>query len=316
MMSGCFRNPFVWTLLASFAAGGLWHSLPRDEIHREIEYSALPTSVKTRHHARPRPELGDPVGDYTIRCAKGISPQEIRWILEDFESAGLDLGARPTTREVYLELRRQQHHWYRAALTDGLAMTAEQSAQARDKLARYFERAKMEFLSGLNVGARPLAHYGTTWLDITGTGAIGLLISPDLWLFDPKARAMPWDLCDLSQAQEKITWKSWYDSRRTQDPHRFAGDSTFLLAEPTISANYGNPKPLMPLLLSANGILPFLSNQKFKPADNPLLTHRDASAVGLMTQIQSLHPAQLKILLLLQPAMAVQIRDALTSANL
>lgn len=316
MMPGCFRNPFVWMLFATFAAGGLWRSLPREETHRENRHGALPISLKTRHHARQPPELGDPVGDYTTRCANGISLQEIRWILEDFESAGLDLGIHPTTREVFLELRRQQHRWYRAALTDGLTLTAEQSEQARDKLAKYFERARMEFLSGLNVGARPLAHYGTTWLDITGTGAIGLLISPDLWLFDPKARAMPWDLCDLSPAQEKITWKSWYDSRRTQDPHRFAGDAAFLLPEPTTSAKYGDQTPVIPVLLSANGILPFLSNQRFKPADNPLLTHRDTSAVRLMAQIQSLHPAQLKILLLLQPAMAVQIRDAMTTANL
>jgi hypothetical protein len=307
-MSKHLKNSTAWIVFASFAtAAAIWQAQISVATDLKARHQTLPPPQKTRHAIRPLPVpwSGDFVGDYTRRCQTGLTERQIGWIIEDFKTAGLDQGIRVAPREEYLAQRQAQHRWYHDALAEGLRLTPEQSAQASARLAERFDQAKADFIEALATAPRPFEHQGK-WYVVTGTAPIELLISPKLWMLDPAAGLMPWDLCQLAPGQEQITWKRWYENQEDE--------ASFLLPRPVITDGYGFQNLAPARLLAANSILPFLSGQEFKPAADPLVTGTD-QAVDLVSQVKTLHPAQLKILLLLEPAMAVQIEQALEIAS-
>ncbi len=301
-MSKPLRNSLAWIVFATFAtAAAFWQAQVSVANDLKARHQTPPPPLKTRHAVRPPAVPWS--GDYAARCETGLTERQIGWIIEDFKIAGLDQGIRVAPREEYLAQRRTQHRWYRDALADGLRLTPEQSAQATARLAERFDLAKADFIEALTIAPRSFEHQGK-WYVVTGTAPIELLISPKLWILDPAAGLMPWDLCQLTPGQEKITWKRWYGNQ--------ADEASFLLPRPVITGGYGFQNLAPARLLAANSILPFLVGQQFKPAADPLAT--DHAAADLVSQIKTLHPAQLKILLLLEPAMAVQIEQALELA--
>lgn len=304
-MSKPLRNSLAWIVFATFAtAAAIWQAQVSVANERKARHQTPPPPLKTRHAIRPPavPWSGDLVGDYTARCRNGLTERQIGWIIEDFKIAGLDQGIRVAPREEYLAQRQAQHRWYLDALADGLHLTPEQSAHATAKLAERFDLTKADFIEALTAGPRPFEHNGN-WYEVTGMEPIERLVSAKRWLTDDNGPSMPWNLCQLTPAQEEITWKQWYETK--------ADRPSFLLPKPVFPGGYGFQNLAPARLLAANSILPFLVGQEFKPAADPLATHTDESAADLLSQIRTLHPAQLKILLLLEPAMAVQIEQAL-----
>ena len=239
-----------------------------------------------------------------------MAREEIAWIIDDFKAAQLDPARNATTRDQCLTHRRSQHRWYLEALGDALSLSPVQAAEARRRLAQNFEQAASMFIASLG-RSHAIRSAEETCIDTFENQTIRDLVSAGHWLFDPSIPALPWDLCDLTPKQETITWKHWHDQPSDPDDPDNSTNPNFLLPKPDcvgiLSVRHLAPASLMP----ANQILPFLTNQNFIEASNPLETLTDISAIELIAQIRALHPSQLKILLLLKPAMAFQIEDAL-----
>ena len=148
----------------------------------------LPGKTSERTSGDERPV--DVVEDYLARCKKGMTAQEVRWIVEDFQSAGLDEGSGSLADELNailsplvdvndtakldelqihgetaallkvkgLKLARLQQQWYASAVADGLRLTQLQ----QEELALNRERFVQERISAfLDLEEAPwLANYG------------------------------------------------------------------------------------------------------------------------------------------------------------
>ena len=301
-MTAHLKFPTIWSAFASVAIGTvIWQANIAAHANHPPEWDQPISPTRIRHlstHLRPSASADE---SYTMRCGMGITRAEISWIIDDFKAAKIDSTGQAATRDACFDLRRSQHKWYHDALVEALSLDRVQSRQAMQRLNQNLVQAASIFIEALNSAQHPRSA-GKTCIDTLESQTIHEFISADQWLFDSTIPAQPWNLCTLTLKQEEVTWKQWQENK---------SNSSFLLPEPN-SIDILSVRRLLPAsLMSANIILPFLTNQKFKESGNPLETLTDDSAAELISQISALHPAQLKILLLLKPAMAAQIGDAL-----
>ncbi len=103
----------------------------------------------------------------------------------------------------------------------------------------------------------------------------------------------PWNLCDPTPAQEEITRKC--------------------IPEPW--TNETSIPPNAAKFRSAGTVFPFSDPLPFPTDENPLEMQVDHSAELLISQICCLHPVQLKMLLLFEPARTMQIHQAMEFAE-
>jgi hypothetical protein len=330
-MNKDLRNTLAWIVCATGIMGAaIWQAQVSIALDLKARNQSLPPPLKTRFAIRPPTETwaGDPVADYIARCEKGLTDQEIGWIIEDFQNAGLDIDI--TTELSWAELfnlRSTQHRWYHDALVDGLRLSSEQSAEVTGKLSELFDLAKADFVEAS--GRPQLKEINGIWIHSSDSLASDLT-SASAWLmnlddpYDPQADMpdyKPWNLCSLTQDQQQITWKSLYDidtnasAEDLQDSNASLDTETmrhqdgleFLLSYPTISGGSLSVREY----LSANFIFPFSKHQSF-PTDQDL---HDKSGIPLLPKVRLLHPAQLKTLLLFNPTWAGKIQLALNSAS-
>ncbi|MCX8497639.1 MAG: hypothetical protein ORN51_15775 [Akkermansiaceae bacterium] len=301
-MSAHFKIPTLWSAFASMAIStAIWQA--NVAVHANQSLGKIqPISPIRIHRLSTHSKLSVSADEaYTIRCGMGITRAEIGWIIDDFKAVGIDSSEQAVTRDACLTLRRSQQKWYHDALVEALSLDRVQSRQAMQRLNQNLVQAASIFIESLDRSQHPRSAEESC-IDTLETQTIREFISADHWLFDPRISAQSWNLCTLTPEQEKITWKQWQENRSNR---------CFLLPEPNciniLSVRRLSPTSLMP----ANMIFPFLTNQTFKESSNPLEILTDDSAAELISQISVLHPAQLKILLLLKPAMATQIGDAL-----
>jgi hypothetical protein len=234
---------FALAFLVTLAA--IWQA--QVTVAREvIARSQLPPPpVKTRHAVRPT-TTASPALDYTTRKNRGLTDQEIGWIVEDFQSAGLDLGIRAAHEEEYLAQRQAQDRWYRDALVEAWSLTPEQSAQVTAKLAELYGEAKASFIDSLAAGPPPIEVDGK-WYRITSAEPIHQLIDVNRRLHDHDSSFMPWNLVALPAK-----------SKESSDP--FTTD--LLLPRSTPSPEQKGIEVTLP---SADGILPQI--RKLHPAE-------------------------------------------------
>jgi hypothetical protein len=326
----------IWLLLAFFLTfAGFWQAKVVVAQDSHPQHRQLPPPAKTKFATRPPPEVfaGDVVADYIARCEKGMTDQEIGWILEDFRNAGLDQNITATTpSEILFKLRGDQHQWYLNALKDGFRLSAEQVSQAAKKLgdnlavstARYSEEAAAAaaYLAEPEVKKMYDSDYDPAEIEREQ------LIMPGSWLQDGALSGekfwgdtlMPWNLCTLSHQQEKITWHEWFklanqdwDGDQRPALKSQPGSPSFMLTEPLINrTDYFVPS----VPYGANYIFPLIRSQKieshidvrdpdFQP-DNPGI---------LLASLRALHPAQFKALLLMHSFYADRIRAALETES-
>jgi hypothetical protein len=281
-----------------------------------------PPPVKTRRVVRPVPVQSNenPVADYIARCEKGLTDQEIGWILEDFRNSGVNgellFDEKPHKKEDYLSCRAAHHRWYRDTLVDGLRLSPEQSEQIARKLAEYFAEAKDEFLK-------------TTASEPESVEPYANMAIVDFWLLDPTYKYHPWNLCDLTQEQEKITWKHFFEIVKSRENLGFQDRPTFPdnkeQALTTGGPLFLRPGPVepekpdatenLPKYWYANLIFPFLTQQDFGFRDPSAFDHPIVPHETLLESIRRLHPAQLKTLLLLCPYLVELIQRDLEIAK-
>jgi len=296
-------------------------------------HKTLPPPGKTKRAARSpaTPFHGDPAADYIARCEKGITDREIIWIIEDFQNAGLamDLLGKDffhRTRDEltgrqkeFFDRRAAQFHWYHDALVDGLRLNPAQSSQVSKTLSKSLDLAKAEFDETFNA---PLSSHErdaeVEWETTAASKPMEKLITGKSWIFDEKL-IMPWDLCSLTLAQEKLTWKSWVDkTSEEKSTIENQGEAAIgkahdplsrILPYPLQLGELGSTHLLPPVyFLWPNLILPFLNQQKFLPIED-LLENQPADV--FLAEIRALHPAQLKLLLLFEPERSAEILRAL-----
>ncbi|MEY3898758.1 MAG: hypothetical protein RLZZ214_4280 [Verrucomicrobiota bacterium] len=296
-MNRNFQLTLAWFFLAFLVTGGaIWQAqiaVAREVANRQRE---LPPPLKTRSGVRPAPSSA-PVADYASRRAKGLTDREIGWIVEDFQTAGLDLGIRVAPKEAYLAQRKAQDRWYHAALVDAWSLTPEQAAQVAGKLAELYNQAKADFIEALTAGPRPFEHNGK-WYNITSADPIHRLIDANLRLQDPAGSFLPWNLCKMAPERHPDPSAKKIDLTIRGTPAE-ASESVDLTAPVRIAT-------ATPSLITVDQLLPQSAVSPQEDAIQVLPEDR-----GLLAQLRKLHPVQLKLLLLIAPEKVREIQSAL-----
>ncbi|GAA5118328.1 hypothetical protein GCM10023212_08630 [Luteolibacter yonseiensis] len=330
----------AWILLASLIMGiALWQAQVVVAREAASQHKNLPPPTNTRHAIRAGPATADidPVADYIARCEKGMTVQEIRWVLTDFENAGLAGGktSDEMTEAEAAAYHKAQRHWYLRCLAQGLNLSSEQKKEASDmmvKLARETYRSHLEYLkNGKETGEQPLPDHTITiegidlkFLNLTMGHEFGRSKALQSWL--------PWKFCKLTPPQASLTWKYGHDiafpdqsnpnridvtldQPELSDPHQLAkktGGPVFHVSNPINNSSIGIPI----WLNAANKIHPLLATQKLADnSDNPDAFFEEMDPKKFIPQLRALHPVQLKMALLLDADISGKIREALESCG-
>lgn len=269
------------------------------------------TKVRDRS-AIALPLLGKDLGeDYAARCKKGMTPLEVRWIVEDFKGEGLDDGPGSLTEAMQtiaaegpewvereensdrLEklsglLGGRQRAWYRSALSDALRLDDTQRQELKKAVSEAYQDDWDNFESSRKTAKDQL-------YPVFKDAPYQDLLEACDWLGSD--RYAPWILCELSAEQLGITrYKAVKDRQLAAIGSGSAEDAPSWLdlkplhlvttEELSFEEVFGQEKR------DAEAVFPFTEEQKI-PDEGKLLD----LAVRL-------HPAQLKMLLLLDPKRA------------
>ena len=300
-------------------------------LNRAGSVKMKPTKVRERPAAPEPRNTGEVAEEFAARCRKGMTSLEIRWLVEDFRGAELDEGpgslierigsiidqfphwaplsegATEKLERLIDQLAARQRSWYCSALTDALRLDAKQRAEMKGKLARIQqeERENLE-QSRADSGKGGI---GIPFQGITGDPLHDRLITAGEWLADE--RNSPWSLCELTRSQLSITRHgdvvreqlNIISSESGSDP---AIPSWFALRPAAFATTAGGGRAAFDVETvkqEAEAIFPFIPAQV------------SANDDGLVELVKRLHPAQLKILLLLEPGLAGRLADELEKSG-
>lgn len=251
---------------------------------------------------------------------------EIRWLVEDFEEAGLGEGqgslmermegiidevpywtplsdgATEKLERLIDQLAARQRSWYCSALTDALRLDAKQFSDVKSKLTR-IQQEERESLEQ----SRARGEKGG--IGITGNPLHDRLITPGEWLADE--RYSPWSLCELTRSQLRITRHGDVVSEQLNIISSESG------AEPAIPSWF-ELRPTAFATTASEGREAFDMEAVKREAEAifPLIPAQvPANADGLVDLVKHLHPAQVKILLLLEPGLAGQLTEELEKSG-
>jgi len=91
-----FKKTLTWVGLATSVMGlALWQAQLVVTREQKAHGSMVLPPTKIRHAERVSARsrvVGDAVTNYLTRESKGLSDRELGWILDDFQTAGLDIG--------------------------------------------------------------------------------------------------------------------------------------------------------------------------------------------------------------------------------
>ncbi|MEO7098366.1 MAG: hypothetical protein ABI162_03310 [Luteolibacter sp.] len=311
-MNKDLRNTLVWMVFATAIVGiAFWQAQITMAKEIAAKNKVLPSPAKTRHAIRPAPATftGDPAADYIERCEKGLTDQEIDWIIEDFENAGLDRYYQNLKEDPkgLIAFRAAQQRWYHDILVDGLRLTPDQSARVQNRLSELFVTAQSQF-------QRDLDNYASAPdRDTKNPDPIfGHLAAPYSWLIN-HPDFQPWNLCTLTPDQEKITWKFFStlleksNSKPSSTPLPDNHQQASITGGPLFLYSSNLPPDIDKMIIrhqwmdEVNKVLPLLSCQNFPPQ------HPNGSEQEILTDVRHFHPAQLKLLLLISPSVAGRI---------
>jgi len=179
---------------------------------------------KTSERTPRGEEAVDVVEDYLARCKKGMTAKEVRWIVEDFQRAGLDWegelvtelkqifelmrregrqAPRPQERKRIESLAKQlgqrQRKWFGDTLAAALKLDLKQQREMREGLATGLEKDWVEVVrereegEALEAGGE-MNYFGQSiyYLDLI-----------ENWMDKPEYA--PWNLTSLTEAQLSLT---------------------------------------------------------------------------------------------------------------
>jgi hypothetical protein len=318
----------IWLLLAFFLTfAGFWQAKVVVARDSQAKHRELPPAAKTKHAIRPPPQLfsGDVVADYVARCEKGMTDQEIGWILEDFRNAGLSLDWRnpEVTLEAVLHHRKSLDRWYHDALVDGLRLSPEQSAEVAKHLDELVEQLKHPYPAATGSTPKPAEDQPDHIESIDE--------DKREWLGDPSGSMIhfgsfptatpyyPWKLCQLTSEQEKLTWKQLFLVFEGANHEELSEETAGLSGGPLFrQEDFYNGYPIDESLrlqsYMPNLIFPLLARQKLianNDPDAPFSEPSDPPGLSALENVRLLHPCQLKVLLLFNPGFAPMLQSQL-----
>lgn len=257
--------------------------------------------METKFHRRDRPGT-DPEAAYIAQAKRGMTEREVRWIVSDFEA----IGTRPASGKAG-DLRafwERQNEWYLAALSEALSLTSAQKREVRASLKGSLDQTMDKFAK---------SKVGST------VPSVGMYAGI---YFEAKQcmRAVefaPWNLCELSEAQSALTleaeWRN--EAKATQNIQSgFNLDRTWFarlsvsMKEPAfgslISYEPGSTMNIPSFMpgITPGGIIDISTTFPLTP-DQKLADHLN----DVVAQAKILHPAQLRLGLLLNSSLAGSI---------
>ncbi len=286
-------------------------------------------AAPTKLHSDRRVPLGrvlpstDPIAAYLERSKRGMTDQEIRWMIEDFQTAGLDGGE----RSLKGTLRAKQQLWYLEALTEAFQLTPEQKSQARARMDELLKKDLEAFEQG--VGAVTEVREPTE--AIPDEAPVALYADATTWLL--KDAYAPWNLCDLSAEQSQLTLRRWKEAEKEKGLIKEVAEGSGEAAPFSLSAlvfpewvrshgiamqdptsgniiEYPPPSDLnsgCTLMGTARGGIIMISDIIPLTPDQKLADHR----YDVASQARLLQPAQLRVGLLLTPILSNTITQQL-----
>jgi hypothetical protein len=310
----------AWLMMALLLGlGGVWLAflvVTGGPVEKTLGPPLLPTKVSDRT-LREEPEV-DVVEDYLARCKKGMTAQEVRWVIEDFRNAGLDQGLSSASAAGFIRLRKAQQAWYLDLLADGLRLDPEQEQTAKEKLAGLLEETVAGFRKDLSEQASEPIEQNGRRVQVVDAAVIRRLIESKQWLTDE--RYAPWELCELTDEQKRVTWFRYIHYVRTLEPGDVEYDAERQWFDPD-GAGYTDPGSdsegnvgdfatgMAPDKVSGAGsIFPFGPSQEF-------VIRGDQMAGPIDFQATRCHPDQLKTLLLVKPDTASRLLEALDAVD-
>lgn len=228
----------------------------------------------------------DPVQAYAERAKRGLTDREIDAILREFRESGLD------DMEFFSgEARtRSRYDWYEAALADGLSISREQRVVAREKLDALLHQFEPPDLPS----------------------------SVGIQFWRPQSELAPWRLYELTPHQALLTGEEQFRELMGQmvQPEASSGLTVepdwIFLPPTTFDPQTGERTPVSTschketVRLSVPEILPLIPEQA---------AYVNQPGVTLLDQVRHLHPAQLRLSLLLNPYHARGIQHQLDSSK-
>jgi hypothetical protein len=312
----------VWLMLAlvlSFA--GIWLAL-RTAMGTAAARIAGPPVLPTKVSERPAPGRESPIAevveDYLERCRKGMTAREVRWIVEDFQKAGLDEGLRSAPPEAYIRQRKAQHAWYLGLLADGLRLDARQRETAGGRLAGLLDESAAAFRDAIEAEAgKPFEQEGRRFQVVAG-GVVSKLIDASQWLADE--RYAPWELCELTEEQLQLTWHPILE--RIHGSAEEFPDWLDVPSSSLVSFESGAVSLVedLPMKASKRGSVPVATTHletagSVFPVPDVSLPSGPAHESELIRELRSYHSSQLKLLLLLDPEAGDEIASELAKSN-
>ncbi len=344
-------NPIWLALALLFSVGACWLAMKATEGTILLgQAAAAPKETKTaKSTERAARKIGPQFSTeaYVERSRKGMTARQLRWIVEDFQSAGLDnpqvdkawqlvstfretaehekgpgwLGpdiSRVAKGEA-LELGWRQRAWYLDLLADGLSLDVWQKRQARERCSVRLLETEVNFLKDPasdeeeeDVQAQVPVQVPVQYHPIGDLPSYASLAEPTEWLEDQELA--PWKLVDLAEPQLRITWHAFRQPERLgggEEPPWFdpAAMQVLNLAIPGRPPAVEFPEGTYPKEIEgAAAIFPFITGQDFSP-------HRKGTAGPLESEAMGCHPAQLKTLLLLRPELASELMEELEESG-
>lgn len=207
LKSGSWKIGLAAVCLA--LALGLVFFLERDGNWRKGMESAGKTAPVTKPFPRDQERPGgrelptkNPREDFDAARNRGLTEQEVRWIIEDFMNLGIDNGTIALgSAKDYYKTRVRRHEWLLDAMTSGFALSAGQKDQASASLKAHGERDLAEFVEYVS-GIKSFEADGKEYRVVDGS-KVRKLTDASYWLRDPECA--PWNLTDLSEGQKDMT---------------------------------------------------------------------------------------------------------------
>lgn len=128
-------------------------------------------------------------------------------MIEDFQAAGLDQDE----TDLKGARRAKEQLWYLQAMTEALQLSPQQKAQAKGKMDALLAADVKTSEPGIaGVGKREL------FTRIPDATPVSPPADAKVWLFEDTYA--PWNLCDLTYEQDRLTMHEWRDAERKNKP--------------------------------------------------------------------------------------------------
>jgi hypothetical protein len=285
----------IWQIGVGSRGGGLLGGV--NEQGKDDAIAA--PGLGAKFHGRDRPEI-DPVTAYVEKAKRGMTEREIRRIISDFEA----IGFMPSSGnlDALREFREKQNDWYLTALGEALSLTSAQKREVWASLKESLDRT-MEVYAGLGTAEAIPGIYCEMYFEAS------------LWMRTDEFA--PWNLCELTEAQSQLTleteWRNHVERVRN-NPAPFSSYLTWFarlsvsMEGPVLGSLIGyepgstmNTPSAMPGIgpggiIDASTPFPLTPDQKLEYHPN-----------DVVAQVKILHPAQLRLGLLLNPSLAGSI---------